>query len=183
MSPVSAASLVHSAGAECGVGSSPTPTHRHTPPPPVLPVQLSFLTAQECKGGFEPSQSTLSNAAPPPPPPPQPKGVFVRRLVDEVQSVFGAKHAHPLTPGRTPTPTGLRTKIAPSRLPCFLLNPLQHMTCVTATDLHRKIRPVEGQGKSPKQESEGGGPNSTRTALSLRFSLMDYLKSSFFLNT
>lgn len=88
------------------------------------------------------------------PPRQPPKGVFVQRLVDEVQSVFWAKHAHPLTRGRTPTLTGLRTKITPSCLLCFLLNPLQHMTCVTATDLHWKIRPVEGQGKSPKQRGE-----------------------------
>lgn len=59
-----------------------------------------------------------------------PKGVFVLRLVDEVQSVFWAKHAHPLTRGRTPTLTGLQTKITPSCLLCFLLNPLQtHDMC------------------------------------------------------
>lgn len=88
------------------------------------------------------------------PPRQPPKGVFVLRLVDEVQSVFWAKHAHPLTWGRTLTLTGLQTKITPSCLLCFLLNPLQHMTCVTATDLLWKIWPVEGQGKSPKQGRE-----------------------------
>lgn len=144
---------VHAASAESGVGSSLSHPHSSTLLLLFSPVQLSFLTAQEFKGGFELPRSALSNSTPTPPP----KGVFVQRLVDEVQSVFWAKHAHPLTPGQTPTPTGLQTKITPSRLPGFLLNPLQHMTCVTATDLHRKIRPVEGQGKSPKQETGRGG--------------------------
>lgn len=107
-----------------------------------------------------------------------PKGVFVLRLVDEVQSVFWAKQAHPLTWGRTLTLTGLQTKITPSCLLCFPLNPLQHMTCVTATDLHWKIRTVQGQGKSPKQRKER-----EKSPIPSFSTLMDYLKSSFFLNT
>lgn len=121
-------------------------------PPPPLPK-----TAQECKGSFEASQrssrlqKTCTARG-------EKKGVSVQRLVDEVQSVFWAKHAHPFdTRAYSPTLTGLRTKITPSCLLCFLLNPLQHMTCVTATDLHWKIRPVEGQGKSPKRRREERG--------------------------
>lgn len=105
-----------------------------------------------------------------------PKGVLVLRLVDEVQSVFWAKHAHPLTWGWTPTLTGLQTKITPSCLLCFLLNPLQHMTCVTATDLHWKICTVQGWGNLPKQRRERG------ESFFFFFTLMDYLKSSFLLN-
>lgn len=145
--------------AESGVGSSPIPTHTL-----LLLFSLYSYPSSQHKNlrvvlkPLSPRCQTHSPATPTPPsPPPQTKGVFVQRLVDEVQSVFGAKHAHPLTPGRTLTLTGLRTKITLSCLLCFLLNPLQHMTCVTATDLHWKIWPVEGQGKSPKQESKEGG--------------------------
>lgn len=138
-------------------------THSSFPPlqsfscsPPYSP---SLPAAQEFKGGFEPCpcSSTCYNVCAHSSSRQPPKGVFVLRLVDEVQSVFWAKHAHPLTRGRTLTLTGLPTKITPSCLLCFLLNPLQHMTCVTATDLHWKIRPVQGQGKSPKQRREERG--------------------------
>lgn len=81
------------------------PPYRHpSPQPKNLRVALNPLTAlQHC-----------NMCARSPPPPHQPsKGVSVLRLVDEVQSVFWAKHAHPLTRGRTLTPTGLQTKINP----------------------------------------------------------------------
>lgn len=143
------------------IGSSPAHPHSSTLLLLFSPCSYPFSQLKNLRAALNPlsprcQAHPLFPPAAPPPPSLQPKGVFVQRLVDEVQSVFGAKHAHPLTSGRTQTLTGLRTKITPSRLPCFLLNPLQHMTCVTATDLHRKIRPVEGQGKSPKQESKKG---------------------------
>lgn len=85
------------------------------------------------------------------------KKVFVRRLVDEVQSVFWAKHGHPFDT-RVYSDSDWATDQDHSLLsPLLLLNPLQHMTCVTATDLHWKIRAVEGQGKSPKRRREEGG--------------------------
>lgn len=134
------------------IHSSPHPLHsfscsspysRPSPKPKNLRAALNPLSV--------PPRSQMCAHSPPCQ---APKGVFVQRLVDEVQSVFWAKHADPLTRGRTPTLTGLRTKITPSRLLCFLLNPLQHMTCVSATDLLWKIQPVEGQGKSRQQRRE-----------------------------
>lgn len=126
------------------------------------PCRRPSLQPKNLRAALNPSRcsSTSQHARvlvfTPPPLVSNPKGVFVLRLVDEVQSVFWAKHAHPLTQRRTLTSTGLQTKIT---LPCllrFLLNPLQHMTCVTATDLHWTIRAVQGQGKSPKQRKERG---------------------------
>lgn len=85
------------------------------------------------------------------------KKVFVRRLVDEVQSVFWAKHGHPFDT-RVYSDSDWAADQDHSLLsPLLLLNPLQHMTCVTATDLHWKIRAVEGQGKSPKRRRAEGG--------------------------
>lgn len=127
------------------------PPLQHTPPL-VLP-RTAILSSQpeNLRAALNPLSPRCQTQPPPPP-----IGVFVQRLADEVQSVFWAKHAHPLTPVRTPT--GLRTKITPSRLPGFLLNPLQHMTCVTATDLHRKIPPVEGRGRNARGGEEQHTP-------------------------
>lgn len=152
---------------ECGDTTPPT-------------AQRSLPTAQEFKGSFEP----LKSPPPLPSPPPATWRCFFCVEISEMRFslCFGPNMPILWHEGGLPTPTGLPTKITPPCLLCFLLHPLQHMTCVTATDLLYKIRPVEGQGKSPKQRAQRGKKVLIPLPFFFFFTLMDYLKSSFFLN-
>lgn len=190
MSPVPAASLASTVSTlqEQNRLLTHPPPLQHTPPL-VLSVQLSFLTAQEFKGGFEPTQSTLSSAPPHPTHPSTSPIPATQRCFCAEISRWGAVCVW----GQTCPSFDIRADSDSDwaadqdhSLSSPLLPP-QSSPTHDMCHCHRSA-PEDTtswrSGQIPKAgKQKGGEGNNTRTPLSLQFLLMDYFKSSFFLNT
>lgn len=128
------------------------------PPPPLVLPRTAILSSQP--ENLRAALNPLSPRCQTQPPPPTQRCFCAEISGRGAVCVLGQTCPSFDTGADSDSDSGLRTKITPSRLPGFLLNPLQHMTCVTATDLHRKIPPVEGQGRNARggEEQHTGAP-------------------------